>query len=56
MATGTPTTVHFATGNQKKLEEVVAILSKGSPLPCTITSVKVDLPELQGEVDEIAKE
>ena len=51
-----PTVIHFATGNQKKLEEVVAILSSGSPLPCTITSVKIDLPELQGEVEDIAKE
>jgi len=34
--------IHFATGNQKKLEEVVAILSSGSPLPCTITSIKID--------------
>jgi inosine triphosphate pyrophosphatase len=48
--------IHFATGNQKKLEEVVAILSSGSPLPCTITSIKIDLPELQGEVDDIARE
>jgi len=49
-------TVKFATGNKKKLEEVVAILSSGTPLPCEIESVSLDLPELQGEVDEIAKE
>ena len=51
-----PTTIRFATGNKKKLEEVVAILSSGAPLPCAIESVKLDLPELQGEVEDIAKE
>ena len=51
-----PTVIHFATGNQKKLEEVGAILSSGSPFPCTLKSVKIDLPELQGEVDDIARE
>jgi inosine triphosphate pyrophosphatase len=51
-------TVRFATGNKKKLEEVVAILANhsGSPLPCEIDSVKLDLPELQGEPGDIAKE
>ena len=34
----------------------MAILSSGTPLPCEIESVSLDLPELQGEVEEIAKE
>lgn len=47
-------TVTFVTGNKKKLEEVVRIL--GSTLPFDLTSVKLDLPELQGEPEEISKE
>jgi len=45
--------VTFVTGNQKKLEEVRAILG-GDSLPCTIVSKKIDLPELQGEPAEIS--
>lgn len=41
----------FVTGNAKKLEEIKAIL--GKTFPREITSMKIDLPELQGEVDEI---
>ena len=41
----------FITGNAKKLEEVVSIL--GSTFPRKIVSMKVDLPELQGEMNEI---
>ncbi|XP_047117634.1 inosine triphosphate pyrophosphatase [Schistocerca piceifrons] len=41
----------FVTGNAKKLEEVVAILGKS--LPYELASQKIDLPEYQGEVDEI---
>ncbi|KAK9822962.1 hypothetical protein WJX74_009263 [Apatococcus lobatus] len=48
--------IHFATGNQNKLNEVVAILEAGRPLPWTIKSADVDLPELQGEPEDIAKE
>lgn len=44
----------FVTGNAKKLEEVVAIV--GESLPYEFVSEKVDLPELQGEPEEIAKE
>lgn len=40
------------TGNAKKLEELVAIL--GPQFPRKVISQKVDLPELQGEIDEIA--
>lgn len=44
--------ITFVTGNAKKLEEFVAIL--GSTFPREIVSQKLDLPELQGEIDEIA--
>eukprot|EP00270_Netrium_digitus_P021832 TRINITY_DN9584_c0_g1_i1.p1 TRINITY_DN9584_c0_g1~~TRINITY_DN9584_c0_g1_i1.p1 ORF type:complete len:214 (-),score=50.12 TRINITY_DN9584_c0_g1_i1:118-699(-) len=44
--------VTFVTGNSKKLEEVVAILGPKTPLK----SQKLDLPELQGEPEEISKE
>lgn len=43
----TPPVIHFATGNKKKLEEVVAILGAGGELPFRVDSVKLDLPELQ---------
>eukprot|EP00116_Pleurobrachia_bachei_P009835 sb/3470097/ len=46
--------VTFITGNAKKLEEVTAIL--GKEFPFTLTSKKLDLPELQGEPLEIARE
>jgi len=48
----------MVTGNAKKLEEVKQILQAGSEkLPFTVTSRKVDLPELQGESpEEIARE
>lgn len=49
-------TITFVTGSAKKLEEVQRILSAGGDLPFTITNYKVDLPELQGDVIEIAKE
>lgn len=44
--------ITFITGNAKKLEEVVAIL--GKEFPRELVSKKVDLPELQGEMDEIS--
>ena len=50
-----PKTVTFVTGNAKKLEEVRAILG-GESLPFTLVSQKLDLPELQGEPDEISRE
>jgi len=52
----TPESISFVTGNKKKLEEVVAILESGSQLPFQVSSVKLDLPELQGEPEEITKE
>ncbi|XP_040103785.1 inosine triphosphate pyrophosphatase isoform X3 [Oryx dammah] len=42
----------FVTGNAKKLEEVVQIL--GDKFPCTLVAQKIDLPEYQGEPDEIS--
>ena len=50
--------VVFVTGNQKKLEEVRAILGAAAGgdegLPYEVEALKVDLPELQGEPAEIA--
>eukprot|EP00744_Colponema_vietnamica_P003755 GILI01005703.1.p1 GENE.GILI01005703.1~~GILI01005703.1.p1 ORF type:complete len:189 (+),score=36.62 GILI01005703.1:50-616(+) len=42
----------FVTGNAKKLEEVSAIV--GSSIP--MVAQKLDLPELQGEPEEISKQ
>ncbi|KMT15660.1 hypothetical protein BVRB_3g056480 [Beta vulgaris subsp. vulgaris] len=47
-----PKPVTFVTGNPKKLEEVKAILGQTIPFQ----SVKLDLPELQGEPEDISKE
>lgn len=44
----------FVTGNVKKLEEVVAIL--GNNFPRKLISMKIDLPEYQGEADFISRE
>ncbi len=48
--------VAFVTGNKKKAEEVERILSAGSGLPFTLTNLKIDLPELQGDPILVAKE
>ncbi|BDA43925.1 Inosine triphosphate pyrophosphatase [Coccomyxa sp. Obi] len=48
--------IMFATGNANKLREVVAILEAGHPLPFAVKAANLDLPELQGEPTEIAKE
>lgn len=45
--------ITFVTGNAKKLEEFVAIL--GATFPRHIVSQKIDLPELQGEIDDICE-
>ncbi|XP_013200583.1 inosine triphosphate pyrophosphatase [Amyelois transitella] len=42
----------FVTGNAKKLEEVRAIL--GNSFPLEVISHKLDLPELQGEINEVS--
>ncbi|XP_070666854.1 inosine triphosphate pyrophosphatase [Malus domestica] len=47
-----PKPVTFVTGNAKKLEEVRAILGTSIPF----NSLKLDLPELQGEPEDISKE
>jgi len=52
-----PPSVTFVTGNEKKAEEVRRILSSGSTeLPFAISRRKIDLPELQGDTIDIAKE
>ncbi|KAK3091895.1 hypothetical protein FSP39_023518 [Pinctada imbricata] len=42
------------TGNKNKLTEFVQIL--GPDFPYKVTNQDVDLPEFQGEIDEVAKE
>ena len=49
-----PKPIVFVTGNAKKLEEFVAIL--GKTFPKEVVNKKVDLPEYQGEIDEISVE
>uniref|UniRef100_A0A2P2Q4E4 Inosine triphosphate pyrophosphatase n=1 Tax=Rhizophora mucronata TaxID=61149 RepID=A0A2P2Q4E4_RHIMU len=44
--------VTFVTGNAKKLEEVRSIIGQAIPF----RSLKIDLPELQGEPDHISKQ
>ena len=61
MASGSKPTITFVTGNAKKLEEVKIYLAKScngdaDALPFILTNQKIDLPELQGEPDEISKE
>lgn len=51
MASTTSRPLTFVTGNAKKLEELISILGKS--FPKEIISQKVDLPELQGEIDDI---
>jgi inosine triphosphate pyrophosphatase len=48
------TVLTFVTGNAKKLEEVVAIL--GDACPFALRSRSIDLPELQGEPEAVARE
>lgn len=49
--------ITFVTGNKKKLEEVKRILSvDDNSLPFSIGNRKIDLPELQGNPLDIAKE
>lgn len=45
-------TITFVTGNAKKLEELRAIL--GNSFPLEIISHKLDLPELQGDIEEVS--
>jgi len=50
--------ITFVTGNKKKLEEAKQILSSAfeGNAPFELTNQKIDLPELQGDPIEIAKE
>lgn len=48
----TPKSLTFVTGNKKKLEELSAIL--GSNFPYLIINHDLDLPELQGEIEEVS--
>ncbi|KAM6342619.1 inosine triphosphate pyrophosphatase [Alca torda] len=52
MAAPARRSVVFVTGNAKKLEEVTQILGDSSPY--TLVARKIDLPEYQGEPDEIS--
>ncbi|XP_048800501.1 inosine triphosphate pyrophosphatase isoform X1 [Lagopus muta] len=52
MAAPVRRSVVFVTGNAKKLEEVTQILGDSSPY--TLVAKKIDLPEYQGEPDEIS--
>ncbi|TNN41698.1 Inosine triphosphate pyrophosphatase [Liparis tanakae] len=52
MAAPAGRSVVFVTGNAKKLEEVIQIL--GDRFPYKLVSKKIDLPEYQGEPDEIS--
>jgi inosine triphosphate pyrophosphatase len=47
-----PRTLNFITGNQNKLAEVRAILGNSVDLQ----SQSVDLPELQGTIEEISRD
>ena len=48
------TRITFVTGNKKKLEEVISILGEGFPFE--VSSLKVDLPELQGAPEDVSRE
>lgn len=56
MAASAPKVVTFVTGNQNKLKEVRAILGDDHADKFVLEAKKVDLPELQGEPEDIAKE
>ncbi|EDQ84204.1 uncharacterized protein MONBRDRAFT_13033 [Monosiga brevicollis MX1] len=50
----TTAAITFVTGNAKKLQEVQQILGQGFPFE--LTNRKIDLPELQGEPEDISRE
>lgn len=50
-----PRALHFITGNANKLAEVKAILA-AADTPVDLTSRSVDLPEIQGTIEEITKD
>lgn len=47
--------IKFVSGNLKKYEEVKAIIEEGLP-DYTVSQIKINLMELQGEPEEIVKE
>jgi len=51
-------TITFVTGNKNKLLEVQRLISsdQGKSVPFDLTNAKLDLPELQGSPEEIARE
>ena len=51
-----PLRIVFVTGNAKKLEEVTAILGTQHASRFVLDSVSLDLPELQGHPEDVAKE
>lgn len=53
MSTTTTLPLTFVTGNKGKLREVNAILGASVP---SLTNQKIDLPELQGEPEEVSLE
>ena len=48
-----PKELNFITGNKNKLKEVQAILSQ---TPVKLQSQPLDLPEMQGTIEEITKD
>lgn len=58
MASASRTVITFVTGNAKKLQEFEQIVSSVPALSSSvqIVSKKIDLPELQGEPLEVAKQ
>lgn len=55
LTTMAPRTLNFITGNANKLAEVKAILAAANT-PVELTSRSVDLPEIQGTIEEITKD
>lgn len=52
-----PFAITFVTGNPKKRDEVMRILAAGNvQLPFEIENRELDLPEIQGEADDIIRE
>lgn len=54
-----PSTLNFITSNPHKLSEVRAILSPdngNSKIGITVQSATVDAPEIQGTIEEIARD
>jgi inosine triphosphate pyrophosphatase len=55
-AAASPLRFTFVTGNAKKLAEVVAIIGTEHSHRFVIDSVALDLPELQGEPEDVSRE